>query len=757
MEKVSVLIADDEAELCKRLKRILEEQWAHYLIFAAHSGAEALSVLEKEDIGVLVTDIQMPGMSGIELMEKANEIQEDLQTIVLTGHGDMNNAIESLRLGAANYFKKPISGEVLHFAILNAWEKRELNRKLRHSETLFRTMFEQHSAPMLLIDPEARDIIRANRSASLFYGYSVQELAAMKITAINMLPQEKIIEEMGNTASRRKNTFIFPHRLKSGEIRTVEVHSTPLMINGRFLLFSIIHDIEERIRAEEAMQNSQAELEKAKEAAEAANRAKSLFLANMSHEIRTPLNAILGFAELLAPLITDSTQKNYVEAIQAGGKNLFMLINDILDLSKIEAGKMSIQYEPVRLEAILNEIKNIFSLNISEKQIDFFTEISKDIPENLMLDEVRLRQVLFNLAGNAVKFTESGYIKVSVKKISPSDEKKVSLLIAVEDTGIGISPELHQKIFRAFHQQDEQFNRKYGGTGLGLTITKRLAEMMNGSVSLRSEIGKGSIFEVILRDVSVAENTGISEKLGQSYDYKRILFEDALVLTVDDVEFNRRFVKACFRKTKIRFIEAENGDQAVLMAQQHKPDAILMDIVMPVTDGYEAAKRIKKHDALKHIPIIALTAATMCIDKEKLEASGFSGYLIKPVRSADLFKELSRVIPYTLTEPLSPQTETASEKISLDNLDEIIEKLENEFKPLWEKVCRNSVFEEIEGFGKQMKRFGEQYSLKIYEKFGGDLINYAVCFDVEQIQMTLNSYPKLLERIRSQQLSGVRK
>jgi len=272
-------------------------------------------------------------------------------------------------------------------------------------------------------------------------------------------------------------------------------------ISVLFLYRFASRDISRRKIAEESLQKSQEELRHAKDAAESANRAKSEFLANMSHEIRTPMNAILGFTELLSSSVQDEQQKSWLEAIQSGGKSLMTLMNDILDLSRIEAGKMEIQYKPVNPHTLFEEIRQIFALRISEKNLDFIVEISKDIPESLLLDEVRLRQILFNLIGNAVKFTESGYIKISVKCKVLS--VKCDLTITVEDTGIGIPPESQGKIFEAFRQQDGQSTRKYGGTGLGLAITKRLVEMMNGDIVLKSEPGRGSIFAILLYDIEI--------------------------------------------------------------------------------------------------------------------------------------------------------------------------------------------------------------------------------------------------------------
>jgi CheY-like chemotaxis protein len=505
------------------------------------------------------------------------------------------------------------------------------------------------------------------------------------------------------------------------------------------------------------LQKANEELIRAKEAAESANRAKSAFLATMSHEIRTPMNAVLGFADLLHSLVTDPKQRGYLESIRSSGKNLLTLINDILDLSKIEAGRMEIQYEPVNLYSIINEIKHIFSLRIAEKGLDFRVEIAEDIPQSLLLDEVRLRQILFNLFGNAVKFTHEGYIGLCAKKVYPhEDRSSLDLVMAIEDTGIGIAPESKEKIFEAFKQQDSQSNRQYGGTGLGLAITRRLVEMMRGEISVQSEVGKGSIFKIILHDVSVSA-TPARVKAEENFDDESIVFETCTALVVDDIETNRNLVKEFFRDTNIRVIEAESGEKALELARQYKPDVILMDIRMPGMDGYEATKQIKQDKEIAHIPVVALTASGMKEDKEKIAQTKFDGFLIKPVKRGDLFKELSRFLSYA--EKASPEETSGTSEAQkqfgevpaemMDKFPEITEKLEKEFTPWWKSVRENNSIADIRNFGEKIKAFGEEYGLANFQKFGDSLMLQAKMFDIENIGATLESYPKLLDKIRA--------
>ncbi len=283
------------------------------------------------------------------------------------------------------------------------------------------------------------------------------------------------------------------------------------------------------------------ELKEAQEAAEAATQAKSIFLANMSHEIRTPMNAILGFSDILAGLITDNIQKEYLTSIKASGRSLLRLINDILDLSKVEAGKFSLEYAPFNIKAVFNEMEQIFSQKIQEKKLDFSLEIDKLMPSGIILDEVRLRQILLNLIGNAIKFTDTGEIKLIITNLTPHKNDSMDIEIRVVDSGIGVNEDDKEHIFGAFDQQKGQSNAKYAGTGLGLAISKRLAEMMNGTIVVKNNEDKGCSFYVTLKDVEVSdeyieEQTEIKEKTDDIIkDDSKIENIDELILKLDNL------------------------------------------------------------------------------------------------------------------------------------------------------------------------------------------------------------------------------
>jgi len=381
-----------------------------------------------------------------------------------------------------------------------------------------------------------------------------------------------------------------------------------------------------------------AELVKAKERAELANKARTEFLSNMSHEIRTPLNAIIGFTNLLDEMIQDKKQKDILAIIASAGNSLLLIMNDILDLARIETGRMYLHYGRVNLCNVFSQIEKIFAARAAEKKLNMTFSVSPKITENILMDEVRLRQCLFNIVGNAVKFTANGYIRVSADTVvSAQDSEKYDLRICVEDSGIGIPMESHKKIFDPFQQHDGGITRKFGGTGIGLTIAKRMAEMMNGEISLQSEPGKGSTFTITFHHLMDAE-PGI--KAGESAENEMISLENKIILVADDIEFNRVLMKAYLNQYRMQVMEAKNGEEALHLAGQHKPDAIFMDIGMPVMDGYEAIRQLKNNEELKHIPVIAVSGFASAEERDRALSAGFKGFLAKPYVKTELMRQL---------------------------------------------------------------------------------------------------------------------
>jgi len=389
---------------------------------------------------------------------------------------------------------------------------------------------------------------------------------------------------------------------------------------------------------------SNIELEKAKNIAEKSSVAKSEFLSTVNHELRTPLHVVIGYSELLERTELNEEQKKYVELILSGGSSLLNIISDVLDFSKTEAGRLEINKTEMNLFLIINEVKSMFEKSLLDKGLYFEVQIPDNLPKYIFMDEYRLKQVLLNLLSNAVKFTEVGGIRFVVE-ISPSSKSQyVNIDFQVIDTGIGIPEINHEKIFEQFVQQDGQDNRKYGGTGLGLAISKKIALLLNGNISLSSRVNKGSVFTLSLYDVEI-KTAMLEDKFQDGQDNTQL--KSTVILIADDIKENRELIKNYLKGYSIKFIEAENGAQAVELSIKYIPALILMDIKMPEIDGIEATKRIKKESALVSIPIIAVSAASIAGETSQQNEALFDDFLTKPLSSKLLKKILVKYIGVT--------------------------------------------------------------------------------------------------------------
>lgn len=384
------------------------------------------------------------------------------------------------------------------------------------------------------------------------------------------------------------------------------------------------------------------EIRRAGEKAESANRAKTEFLANMSHEIRTPMNAILGFADLLKGAVFSAKHQKYLDGILAAGKGLMFLINDILDLSKIEEGKMEIRRSPVDLRDMMRELDDVFRQKAEAKRLQLIHAVADSVPPYLLLDDVRLRQILFNLIGNALKFTDRGSVATHITCERMPDEK-IRLTMEISDTGIGIPKAQQELIFEPFRQADGQSNRKYEGSGLGLAITKRLVAMMNGGIRIESEVGVGTRISVCLEGIEPVLH---EESLpGQQEDDNSLSFFGQHILLVEDVVSNRDIVKGFLEPFDVIVTEVENGEQAMALLQHYKPALILMDMMMPVMDGYMAIKQIREQEEFREVPIVALTASALSHHEQEIRELG-DGYVRKPFSRKDLLTELKKHLSF---------------------------------------------------------------------------------------------------------------
>ena len=388
-----------------------------------------------------------------------------------------------------------------------------------------------------------------------------------------------------------------------------------------------------------------------KEAADNANKAKSNFLANMSHEIRTPMNAIIGMDEMILRDSKDSKILKYATDIQSAGRTLLSIINDILDLSKIESGKMELVPVKYDFASVLNDIVNMTMNKAKEKGLEYKLIVQPDIPSVLFGDEIRIRQIILNIVNNAIKYTSEGIVTVDVSFLH-SEEK---LRVKVSDTGIGISEEDMDKLFSSFQRLDETKNRKIEGTGLGLNITKRLVEMMNGTISVESEYGKGSLFTAEMIQ-SVVDDTPIGDyaqrlemfNLEKEAYKPALIAPEAKVLIVDDNDMNLEVITGLMSETRIKVTTAVSGEDCISNLEKHKYDVILLDQMMPGMSGTQTLEKIKDKHLADDTPIIALTADAIAGAKEAYIREGFTDYLSKPVMYGELEAILLKYIDSSL-------------------------------------------------------------------------------------------------------------
>jgi len=438
-----------------------------------------------------------------------------------------------------------------------------------------------------------------------------------------------------------------------------------------------------------------------------------------------------------------------LKSVLSSGNLLLSLLNDILDLSKIEAGKLDISLHPVDLKNVLHEINQLFNDKAQKKGFEINIFIPNDFPDILLLDEIRIKQVIFNLVGNAVKFTNQGYVNM---KVSFMFQKAVSgeLTIEIDDTGIGIPESQQELIFNAFAQQSGQSNRTYGGVGLGLAISKRLVEKMNGTIKVKSQVGQGSMFIVKLPEVEVgAFETRQNEFQEELF---KIEFENAKILVIDDVSSNVEIIETFLSSTVLVVSSAENGEVGLEILTHIIPDLILLDLRMPGIDGYETAKIIKSSPTVCHIPIIAFTASVFSTDK--IKSSGhFDGVLLKPVNQSELFAELAKFLKHKKVEMVNNPEKAVD--FNFDDLSEdiksafpqIVKALNEELMPSWENVRDQLVLFKIEEFADELNKFAMGYKFKILSDYAEKLANEVEILDLEALKVTLNDFPRLIEKI----------
>ena len=654
----------------------------------------------------------------------------------------------------------------------NIAKRKKAEQKLKSNEEKFRLFTEINRDTIIQFD--RNNIIKYSSPVALkMFGYSNNEMEKHSVYNFIFNDDKELIKSALQSIYNgdEMRSLEIQMRKKNGDYLDVELTILPFIKSNEIIgIHMIIHDNSDKIKREADLDQAflkyeniimesevlnvnlekeiaerkkiEKELKKARAEAEYANKAKSEFLANMSHEIRTPLNAVLGFAEILKEKLAGNGQfTEYLDGINTGGNSLLSLINDILDLSKIDAGRMEIQKEPLSLSDVLEEVNQIFKKKIENKGLKLIINIDENIPELLEMDHTRLRQILFNLVGNAVKFTSVGTITLSAKLTNKISQNTANIEIYVADTGLGIPRKQQRIIFSPFKQQEGQSTRQYGGTGLGLTITKRLIEMMQGEISVESKIGKGSKFLVKLNNVVISDQLKQEKQLNPNYNFDYI-FTSSKILLAEDNDLNRKVFKGFLEKYDIEVVEAVNGQIALDILKNMKPDVIFLDLRMPVMGGIETAQKIRNSINLKFIPMVAISAS-MIQNYAHNEIKLFDDILNKPVTKKDLIRKLSKYIAH---ETVNKETENSIKKEEQKQIDLNVSKLSKE-----QVNYLKNIFEaKISGFLNNIKDYvdiedtkelaqiliktGETIQYKNFNNIGKDLLNLSNLFKINQIE-----------------------
>jgi two-component system, sensor histidine kinase and response regulator len=508
----------------------------------------------------------------------------------------------------------------------------ELEQRVAERTSFLNALVENSPLAIMVVDQE-RMVRFCNGAFEDLFQYAKPEILGKPVDAL--LGLEEVLEE-GSAAlhsQRQMQAVLGAQRMRrDGTMIDVEIHDTPLIVNGEVRGSLVLYqDISARKRVERAMQH-------AKEQAEAASRAKSEFLANMSHEIRTPMNGIMGMTDLVLDTELDAEQREYLGMAKSSADALLTLINDILDFSKIEAGKLEIDRIEFSLNDSLGETMKSLSLRAHQKGLELAYELQPDVPDLLVGDPGRLRQIIVNLVGNAVKFTEHGEVTVHVSLESRgAGEARMHFVIA--DTGIGIAAEKKATIFEAFTQADGSMTRTYGGTGLGLTISSRLVQIMGGSIWVESELGSGSRFHFTAK--FGAPEVASKKNLGRDARSLR----DMNVLVVDDNETNRRILVKMLSGWAARPVGVGSGAEAILALRDAQIlgrgfPLILLDAQMPLMDGFALVEQIKLNPQWDAATIMMLSSAGQRGDARRCRELGVAAYLTKPVRTGELLEAI---------------------------------------------------------------------------------------------------------------------
>jgi ammonium transporter, Amt family len=615
-----------------------------------------------------IVDLGLPDGQGLALLT-ADESSRRFPIIVTTSRANEQVVVQAMKAGALDYVvKSPMTlADMPRIArrALREWQdlarRQEAERIVRESEERHRQIFESVSDAILIFDANDQ-IVEANPAACDAFGYTREQFLRLFCRELFPTGDQYLLEDCRRQILEDGEFHVECVNVRADGSRfDVESRGSKLMFNREPHMLVVIRDVTELRKTTHelteyslALELSNEALAKLNDAANTATRAKSEFLANMSHEIRTPMTAILGFVDVLIEELATPSQIEAAEMVKRNGEHLLTIINDILDLSKIEADKLQLELIPCSAAEIVDDVAGMMRIRT---ELPLTVEYAAPIPEKIVSDPTRLRQILTNLVGNAVKFTQQGSVRLVVTPLGLGTDSP-ALRFDVIDTGIGMSPEQMERLFQPFSQADSSMSRKFGGSGLGLVISRRLANLLGGDITVESRLGEGSTFSVTLPTgplggVAMIDHPRGSEATNrpvQDTPPARRVSLCGKVLLVEDGPDNQRLFSVILTKAGVEVTVAGNGQIALektlidgAVMDPFPYDVILMDMQMPVMDGYEASRRLRR--AGHQGPIIALTAHAMAHDRRKCLQAGCNEYLAKPISRESLLDAVARHLP----------------------------------------------------------------------------------------------------------------
>ena len=644
---LKILIIDDDKIDSITIIRSISRSDINAEIESAYSAKEGFEKLESACFDLIFLDYMMPDSDGISILKKIRSLAIETPVIFITSQGDEKIASQAILAGASDYMPKTLlTSDGISHSVRNALKLFESQNLRKKTEFALKINSKRLSEAQKLAKIGSWEINL--NDGEVFFSEEMFKILELDKAVMPSMSTFKscitssddilLFENKLEEVKVNNEEVSFSHRIMTKKGTIKHINEYIICINDEsdkpFKVLGTIQDITEQKKIEK-------ELIHAKNIAENSVRIKERFLTNMSHEIRTPMNGIIGFANILEYTELDGNQKQSVEAIKIAGKNLMVIINDILDLSKIEADKMTFESIEFSLSKTVNSVIELLSPISNEKKVILKSTIDPKINDALIGDPTRLSQILINLLGNSLKFTEQGQVELVVNQEKIADSLTL-VLFNVIDTGIGIPEDKIDSIFESFNQGSNETTRKFGGTGLGLTITRKLIELQGGSIKVKSEISKGSEFSFMIQyKIAELNSIDLNREIAKQLDFS--FLQNKNILLVEDNKINQLLTKKVFEKWNKQIEIAENGLIALDKIMENDYDIILMDIQMPEMDGNEVTQNVRKIPGIKSkVPIIALTAHATADEERRCINSGMNDYLSKPFDFNVLLEKLYR-------------------------------------------------------------------------------------------------------------------